>query len=136
MTDLPGSSALVRAWFGDDAAWTALVDEVQTPSDEGFLARVTLVDDPAFAGLAAAGLRAAHSGNGFVSFLADETTLTDAEHPILAVWVYDDRPDHEPFRVGPANLWSVENNINLANMDWPDFARAVDQDGIFRGFAH
>jgi hypothetical protein len=29
----------------------------------------------------------------------------------------------------------VENNLNLWNMAWHEFADAVDDDGIFRGFA-
>jgi hypothetical protein len=134
MTDLPDSSALVRTWFGDDTAWDSLVTEVQTPSADGFLAYVTLVNDPAFAGLTADALTTGHPAGAFVSFLADQATLTSAEHPILAVWIYDDRPDHEPFRVVPAAMWSVENNINIANMDWPEFTRSVDEDGVFRGF--
>jgi len=28
----------------------------------------------------------------------------------------------------------VENNLNIANMDWEDFAGAAGADGIFRGF--
>jgi hypothetical protein len=31
-------------------------------------------------------------------------------------------------------LWAVENNLNLSNLDWEDFADAVDDDGVFRGF--
>jgi hypothetical protein len=30
--------------------------------------------------------------------------------------------------------WSVENNLSLANMDFEEFANAVDVDGLFRGF--
>jgi hypothetical protein len=134
VTELPISSVLVRTWFGDDRAWESVVAEVQTPSDEGFLAGVRLVNDPSFEGLGTDALKARQTGGTFVSFLADETTFTDIEHPILAVWVYDDRPDHTPFRVVPAALWSVENNINLANMDWPEFAMSVGEDGVFRGF--
>ena len=78
------------------------------------------------------------AGGAIVSFLADETTLTSDEHPILAVWVLpardgDDRV-HLPFRVVPSELWSVENNINLANMSWSEFTRSMDEDGVFRGF--
>jgi hypothetical protein len=36
----------------------------------------------------------------------------------------------------PSKLWSVENNLNLANMDWMDFHRAAGQDGVFRGFGN
>jgi hypothetical protein len=39
-----------------------------------------------------------------------------------------------PFRCIPAEMWGVENNLNIANMDWEDFADEVDADGIFRGF--
>lgn len=130
---------LVRTWFGDDDSWHTLVEEVETPSDEGFLAAVAVVDDPAFEGLGVDALRERQTAGGaIVSFLADETTLTSDEHPILAVWVLprrdgDDRV-HLPFRVVPSELCSVENNINLANMDWSDFTRSMDEDGVFRGF--
>lgn len=137
MTALPSASVLVRAWFGDDSAWESLVAEVQTPSDEDFLATVVLVNDPAFEGLSAEALRRQQPGGAIVSFIADETTFATAAHPILAVWVLpgdDGRPDRQPFRVVPAALWSVENNINLGNMDWEEFAGAVDKAGIFRGF--
>ena len=125
MTTLPSASVLVRTWFGDGSAWESLVQEVQTPSDEDFLASVALVNDRAFEGLDAEALVTRQPGGAIVSFLADETTLTGAEHPILAVWVLpnsaDDRVEHSPFRVVPGVLWSVENNINLANMDWAEF---------------
>lgn len=138
MTVLPSVSVLVRTWFGDDGAWDSLVQEVQTPSADGFLADVTLVNDPAFEGMSAEALKAKQTTGPSVSFLADETTLTSAGHPILAVWVLPhrdaDRRDHRPFRVVPAELWSVENNINLANLDWADFTRSMGTDGVFHGF--
>jgi hypothetical protein len=138
VTALPSASVLVRTWFGDDSAWESLVLEVQTPSDEGFLANVAVVNDPAFEGLNAEALRTRQTGGAIVSFIADETTLVSAGHPILAVWVLprrdDDRRDLRPFRVVLAALWSVENNINLGNMDWADFTRSVDGDGVFHGF--
>jgi hypothetical protein len=31
----------------------------------------------------------------------------------------------------PSELWAVENNLNIANMDWQDFAAAVDEDGAY-----
>lgn len=138
MATLPSASVLVRTWFGDDSAWESLVLEVQTPSDDDFLANVTVVNDPAFGGLSAEALREQQPGGAIVSFLADEVTLTSVEHPILAVWVLPDhdgdRTEHRPFRVAPSALWSVENNINLANMDWDSFTSSVDGDDVFRDF--
>lgn len=93
--------------------------------------------DSEFEGLSPEALEAKQPGGAVVSFLADEITLTDPEHPILAVRVLPPqdfrRGDHTPFRVVPAQLWSVENNINEANLDWEDFANRVDADGIYRG---
>ncbi|MFJ1460977.1 DUF6924 domain-containing protein [Nocardia sp. N2S4-5] len=133
MNVLPSASVLVRTWFGDDAAWESLTRKVEIPSAEGFLASITLVNDPIFEALSTDALIAQQSGGSIVSFLADEITLTHAEHPIVAVRMLP-RPDSEPFRVVPAALWSVENNINLANMDWTDFTTSLDADGVFRGF--
>ncbi|WIX98990.1 hypothetical protein QRX60_33715 [Amycolatopsis mongoliensis] len=138
MTALPAIPVLVRTWFGDDAAWESLTDEVRTPSEDGFLANFTPVDDPAFAGLTAEALRDRQTDGPIVSFLADETTLTSPEHPVLVVRVLPrrdgDQRDFPPFRVVPAELWSVENNLNPATMDWADFTRSADGDGVFRGF--
>lgn len=139
MADLPNKSVLVRTWFGDDRAWGSLVREVLTPGKEGSLAYTTLVNDPECEGLSPEALKAKHLGGAIVSFLADEITLTDPEHPILAVWVLPpqdyDRGDHKPFRVVPAELSSVDTNINDANLDWEDFANRVDTNGIYRGYA-
>jgi len=30
--------------------------------------------------------------------------------------------------------WSIENNLSGANMDFDEFANAVGDDGVFRGF--
>lgn len=139
MTELPHACVLVRTWFGDDTAWESLVLDVGTPNDDAFLANVVPVNDRAFEGLSAQALKAKQPGGAIVSFIADEMTLTNGERPILAAWVlprqaWDKRPDRLPFRVAVSELPSVENNINLANMDWEDFTQAIDQDGVFRGF--
>ena len=139
MKGLPKRCVLVRTWFGDDAAWESLVMQAQTPSDEGFLADVTVVDDLSFRDLGAPELIAAQTDGPIVSFLADEATFSSSEFPILAVRVlprqdYEEGPEHQPFRVIPSELWSVENNINLANLDWSDFTGHAGKDGVFRGF--
>jgi hypothetical protein len=38
------------------------------------------------------------------------------------------------FRVVPAEMWSVQNNLSIANLDWEDFAGSLDDEGICRGF--
>jgi hypothetical protein len=72
----------------------------------------------------------ADSQEAAVLFVADSTTLTSPEHPVLVVDLLNGGP---PFRCVPAQLWSVENNLNIANME-EEFAGTAAADGIFRGF--
>jgi hypothetical protein len=37
-------------------------------------------------------------------------------------------------RVIPSQMWCMQANLSMANLDWEDFANSVDDDGIFRGF--
>ena len=58
--------------------------------------------------------------------------MSSDEHPLLVVDLFD-----EPgrwFRAIASEIWSVTCNLPIANMDWEDFAAAVDKDGVFRGF--
>jgi hypothetical protein len=59
--------------------------------------------------------------------------FADPEHPVLALDLYSD--PGRTLRVIPSEMWGVENNLSLANMDFEEFADAVDKDGVFRGFA-
>ena len=36
--------------------------------------------------------------------------------------------------VVPGQVWSIENNLSIANMDFFEFADRTDPDGVFRGF--
>jgi hypothetical protein len=143
MTTPPPGSLLVRTHFGNDDSWEQLKTAVSTPNEDDFLAVVEFVEDRAFEGVDADALIAQtpDDANGpSVSFIADEITLTAEGWPILVVNVappipgVDDDTDYTPFRVIASELWAVENNLNLSNLDWEDFADAVDDDGVFRGF--
>jgi hypothetical protein len=55
-----------------------------------------------------------------------DTYLSVAEFPEIA--------GRTPFRCISSELWGVDNNLNISNMDWEDFAGAAGKDGVFRGF--
>ncbi|MEU1486412.1 hypothetical protein [Streptomyces sp. NPDC005752] len=95
------------------------------------------------------------SGNSdSMLIVADTTALFAPGMPLLAVPPYEDDEDDEDdddeddgegdgedaeqqfgeLRVTAAELWSIENNIYLGNMDWEDFVAAAGDDGVFRGF--
>ena len=38
-----------------------------------------------------------------------------------------------PFRCIPSALWDVENNLNIAKMDWEYYVSQADG-GVYRGF--
>jgi hypothetical protein len=127
------NAAVLRTDFSNDAAWRAICDEIQAPVGD-FIATVDCVSDRAFEGLLpteVAELVRPDSRHTFL-FLVDRHTVEDPEHPVVAVDLYAE--PGRSFRVVPSEMWGVENNLSLANMDFEEFADSVDADGVFRGF--
>ncbi|MBU2666155.1 hypothetical protein KOI35_21890 [Actinoplanes bogorensis] len=138
---------VIRTDFEHPREWLRLQAAIAEPqTEDGFLAHVEFVDDPVHDGLTAPGLLAMfppESDHSF-AFLADTRALTHPDQPILVVNLFDyeeERPDRgrgphygTTFRVVPSEMWSVQNNLSIANMDWAEFADNVDIDGVFRGF--
>ena len=125
---------LLRTDFSDQAAWVALCEAAQEPSEEGFQARLDCVSDAAYEGLTVEQVidLATKGGERTFVFLADRLALTHPERPILVVDLFDE--PGRTFRVIPREMKGVENNLSLANMDYMEFADNVDPDGVFRGF--
>jgi len=140
MASLPLSNfaLLVRTDFSDESSWDRLCAEIVVPSEEGFLANLKLVSDASFAGVDWEEVKAGVPQNehgSMIVLIADATTLGSPDHPVLVVDLMDFQGQSlEPFRCIPSELWGVENNLNIANMDWEDFAGASDEHRVFRGF--
>ncbi|MBV9882568.1 MAG: hypothetical protein JO276_06125 [Sphingomonadaceae bacterium] len=126
-----GDTPLIRTDFSDDAAWRALAAAAVAPSPEGFQAYVEIVEDRGFEGATPAQLAEAAGGRRGCLIVADAVAIHDDEHPFLCLEL---APAGRSFRVIPRELWGVENNLSLANMDFEEFADAADPDGVFRGF--
>ncbi|MCC6855732.1 MAG: hypothetical protein IT189_06670 [Microbacteriaceae bacterium] len=136
MRSLPSTSRslLVRTDFSDDEAWRALLDRVSQASDDGFRAYVEPFARRRYDQVDWSEVRAAvpiSRDRPALLFVADRVAQVNTEHPILVV---DIREDRQPFRCSAEQLWSVENNLNISNMDWEDFTDALMDDGVFRGF--
>lgn len=139
-----GVSLLVRTDFSDDDRWRELALAAMAPVDSGmdddstFEARLTCIDHRGNDGLTVEALvERIGDDPPYYAFIADSISMTHPEMPILVVDC--GRPDfgHEPgrtFRVIPDQVQSVENNLSISNMGFRDFADAVDDDGVFRGF--
>ena len=137
MPTLPrsNSSLLVRTDFTSDDAWQQVSDEAQWENEDGFRAYLEPVSDPAFDRARWEEVKAAVPAGdrkAMVLFAADSTALTAPDNPVLVVDLLHGRP---PFRAIVSGLWAIENNLNIANIDWEEFAEAAGDDGIFRGFS-
>lgn len=129
------NSLLVRTSFADEKAWLDALSVVLTENEDGFRAYVEVVDDPAWENVDWEHLREAvlaAENQAAVLFVVDHDAL-EPDYPILVVDL--DEALRQPFRCVARELWGVDNNLNLANMDWEDFAESADTDSVFRGFA-
>jgi len=133
MKSLPQSdeTLLIRTDFSDQEGWEALRTAVTTPNEDDFLANVHLVDDPAYRDVTAEQFAALLDPYSLL-IVADKLAITSPEQPLLSI--YRGEEGTEQLRVIAERLWSIENNISLANMDWDEFTSAAADDGIFRGF--
>src|SRR5215217_7650840 len=129
---LPHSSAtlLIRTDFADQSSWDALHLAVSTPNKNDFLANVEFFEDGEFNGLVKDQILArvpAHHNHRLL-IIADKDTLSSAELPLLVIDLVEEGPNE--IRVIATELWGIENNLSLANMDFYEFAHAVDEDGV------
>jgi hypothetical protein len=124
---------VLRTDYSDESAWQSLCATILEPVD-GFATRVDFVSDVEFAGLEAEQLLSAPSNapDRSFAFIVDQVALTHPKHPILVVDLL--REPGRTFRVISTQVGAVADNLSLANMDFSEFAEAVDPDGIFRGF--
>ena len=130
---------VVRTSYGDETAWSTFQEQALAPSDEGFEAYVEFHSDPTLDGLSVDDVTAQLDPSYEMSFVcvADERAVSEDEHPVVVVNLRE-KPGSargRSFRVTTAELWSVENNLSEANMDFDEFADPADAaDGVFRGF--
>ncbi|WP_088890426.1 DUF6924 domain-containing protein [Leptolyngbya ohadii] len=137
MQPLPNSeNALVlRTDFSDDVVWEKICEAIQQPDPVlGFQAYVEFLDDRQYECISVNELPALlPSGPNYLfMFIVDRITVAHSEHPVLVLNL-ETRPA-QTFRTIPSQMWAVENNLSIANMDFEEFTNAVDSDGIFRGF--
>lgn len=139
MPDLPLTHAppVIRADFTNDEVWDQIKRDVERPTADGFQAWAAFSEDRELDGLGEAALVARmphdfpHGYQHPVVFVADGVTIANVERPLLVIST-DEQATW--FRCLPSTVQAIQNNLSLANMDFVDFADAVDADGVFRGF--
>lgn len=135
-----GDGALViRTDFSNQRAWDDLCELIRQYVPEGLLTDVRVVDDHDYDGVTVRqllGLVPDDAGYAYLA-VADELTSASTERTPDRSLLIIDVGDEEPggaFRAVAAELASIDANLSLANMDFGDYAEAVDEDGVYRGF--
>ncbi|GAA1074264.1 DUF6924 domain-containing protein [Pseudonocardia alni] len=124
-----------------EGPWNELLGIIapDDPDEETFLAAFDVVTENLFDGWTADRVVAFALDDGLAThhpllFVVDERTLVDDGFPIVAADLRQD--PGRTFRIAAADLWSVENNVATANMEFADYAdhAELQPDRIFRGF--
>ena len=124
---------MIRTDFSDDTTWEEICDEIREPQ-EHFSANLEFVNDAQYKNATRKQLLDLVPDDYAHSFLivADRGSMTQPEHALVVIDLFGERG--REFRAVPSQIQSIENNLSIANMGFEDFADAVDDDGIFRGF--
>lgn len=143
---------VIRTDFSDDAKWTTIRKLISAPQREAgmtFFAYVNFVSNEMHRDKQPYEVVVSLPDNypGKFCFVVDRECVEKQEHPVLVVGFYPS--DHESFgrlprntpagdiatfRALPSQIQGIENNLSIANMDFEEFAKSVDADGVFRGF--
>lgn len=125
---------VVRTYFVNDNEWNVLCKKLTASYEMGFTAFVEFLSDKKNENVTPAAIVTRSKPNykhNFI-FIADSVTFSNPENTVLCIDLYDEIG--KSFRVIPSELWAVENNLSIANMDFYEFFDNCDSDGVFRGF--
>jgi hypothetical protein len=127
------NALVLRTDFTDDTMWRRVCVDIQKPVG-GFQASVEFLDAPQYEGITVEQLPALvpPETNCTFMFIVDGVTISLPENPILVVNLATNPP--QSFRTIPSEMWGIENNLPIGNMDFEEFANSVSSDGVFRGF--
>lgn len=117
----------------ENSKWDHLKQAISKTYAFGFRAFVDFSENKEFAGILPEdfqGFKEKAYKHSFV-FLVDEETMTNPEHPIICVDLYEEPGKN--FRVIPSEMWAIENNLSISNMSFYEFFDACDEDGVYRG---
>ena len=143
---------VVRTEFSDEKQWLKIRDLISAEQIDGkqkFFAHVKFVSHEDYRDKAPRNIVKSLPDNyrGHFCFVIDRASVLNQDHVVLVVGFYPsdqksfhrlprDTPtsDIKTFRALPSQIQAIENNLSIANMDFEEFANAVDKDGVFKGF--
>lgn len=124
---------LLRTDFSNEKEWKNIIKLINQRYN-GFKANIEIVEDKKFENFEIKDFLALvpiDYNNRFI-FLVDNQSLNNNDLTIVCLDLTSKPAKY--FRVIPGELWSVENNLSIANMDFEEFYDNTDSKGVFRGF--
>lgn len=125
---------VVRTDFSTNTEWENISARLIGKNEMGFQAHVDFLDDMKFERIKTTEIISAVAPNykhDFI-FVADSLTFAHPENTILCIDLYE--VVGRTFRVIPSEVWGVENNLSISNVEFVFFYENCDNDGVFRGF--
>jgi hypothetical protein len=124
--------AVIRTNFENQQAWDAICKLIRAPVREGsdtFLAFVEFLEGTEYRNISTEELlqNLPPDYNYTFLFVVDGACISNPDFPILVVDLHESRG--RSFRAIPSQVHSIENNLSIANMDFEEFAKSVDEDG-------
>ena len=138
MNQLPQTEnpLILRTDFSNQVVWEAICTAIRKPVGIfRFRENVDFLTDAGYAGITKQQLLELVPRDYDHTFivLVDREAISRPENPLLIVDLYEKSGNE--FRAIPSQIQGIENNLSIANMDFEEFAEAVDEDGVFRGFS-
>ncbi len=127
------NTLLVRTDFSNDAKWKELCDSILNSYPAQFKAICPFfLNDSSYEKLDLGLLKSLipEDWNHSFLFIVDEKTMSHTSHPILCVNMFK---SGAIFRLTPKAMLDVDSNLSTVNVDFEDFMRDTDAEGIYHG---
>ncbi|MFT3704366.1 MAG: hypothetical protein QM802_18500 [Agriterribacter sp.] len=124
---------IIRTDFSKESKWEIICNEIND-SGNMFETYALFINDIKFQNLDEEKLPKFDSNNSLHTFilLVDEICSSHADHPLKYIDLADNFGSY--FRIIPSEVWGVTASLSVANLDFSEYVRHLDNDGIFRGF--
>jgi hypothetical protein len=128
------NTLVLRTDFSDKNQWLQICAKIETPDPvDEFRACVTFLSDPQYKDISIGNvISLINPKDHWFIFVVDHETILSPKHHILCI-DFLEKPGNT-FRLIPSEMWGVENNLSICNMEFSDFKDNADSDGVFRGF--
>ncbi len=125
---------VLRTDYTNQNSWEKICQEIKASGkDSGFSPDVYFLSDRKYENFTLEEFNDSFPDYGAsIIFIVDSISMSHPDNLIHCIY-FEDTPG-DSFRSTTRHIWSIENNINTANMDFETFKSSLVKNGIFNGF--